>query len=186
MLQKINPKKVIHQILLANFGLEKYAYIINHVNQVNVAENREFQKKFNGFYRVRRNEAWQEQFYGFFEIAKVQKPSFDEIIEELYHRTGRVEASFSSKMLANIDDGKPIWDSFVLDALGFQNPAPSITKREQLKRKIEIYHKIDKWYREYLKTENAQECIAKFNELLPEYKWISNVKKIDCFLWNMR
>lgn len=97
MLQKINPNEVIHQILLANFGLEKYAYIINHVNQVNVAENREFQKKFNGFYRVRRDEVWQGQFYEFFEIAKVQKPSFDEIIEELYHRTGRIEASFPAR-----------------------------------------------------------------------------------------
>ena len=186
MLQKINPKKVIHQILLANFGLEKYAYIINHVNQVNVAENREFQKKFNGFYRVRRDEVWQGQFYEFFEIAKVQKPSFDEIIEELYHRTGRIEASFSSKMLANIDNSKPIWDSFVLDALGFKNPPPSMPKLEQLKRKIEIYHKIDSWYMDYLKTENAQECIANFNEILPEYTCVSDVKKIDCFLWNMR
>ena len=186
MLSKINPDEITHQIFVSNFGLEKYAYIIKHINQVNVAENREFQKMFNGFYRVRRDEAWREQFYGFFETAKVQNPSFDEIIEELYHRTGRLEASFSSKMLANIDDSKPIWDSFVLNALGFKNPLPSMPKLEQMKRKIEIYHKIDRWYVDYLKTENAQECIAKFNEILPEYTWISDVKKIDCFLWNMR
>ena len=170
MLLKINPYEIIHQIFVSNFGLEKYAYIIKHVNQVNVAENREFQKMFNGF----------------FETAKVQNPSFDEIIEELYHRTGRLEASFSSKMLANIDDSKPIWDSFVLNALDFKNPLPSMPKLEQMKRKIEIYHKIDRWYVDYLKTENAQECITKFNEILPEYTWISDVKKIDCFLWNMR
>ena len=164
MLLKINPYEIIHQIFVSNFGLEKYSHIIKHVNQVNIAENREFQKRFNGFYRVRRDEAWQEQFYGFFETAKVQNPSFDEIIEELYHRTGRIEASFSSKMLANIDDSKPIWDSFVLNALDFKNPLPSMPKLEQMKRKIEIYHKIDRWYMDYLKTENAQECIAKFNE----------------------
>ena len=72
MLLKINPYEIIHQIFVSNFGLEKYVYIIKHVNQVNIAENREFQKRFNGFYRVRRDEAWQEQFYGFFETAKVQ------------------------------------------------------------------------------------------------------------------
>ena len=94
MLLKINPYEIIHQIFVSNFGLEEYSYIIKHVNQVNIAENREFQKRFNGFYRGRSDEAWQEQFYGFFETAKVQNPSFDEIIEELYHKTGRIEASF--------------------------------------------------------------------------------------------
>ena len=43
MLQKINPDEIIHQIFVSNFGLGKYAYIIKHVNQVNVAVNREFQ-----------------------------------------------------------------------------------------------------------------------------------------------
>lgn len=57
MLLKINPYEIIHQIFVSNFGLEKYAYIIKHINQVNVAENREFQKMFNGFYRVRRDKA---------------------------------------------------------------------------------------------------------------------------------
>lgn len=44
MLLKINPYEIIHQIFVSNFGLEKYSYIIKHVNQVNIAENREFQK----------------------------------------------------------------------------------------------------------------------------------------------
>ena len=39
MLLKINPYEIVHQIFVSNFGLEKYSYIIKHVNQVNVAEN---------------------------------------------------------------------------------------------------------------------------------------------------
>ena len=74
MLLKINPYEIIHQIFVSNFGLEKYVYIIKHINQVNVAENREFQKMFNGFYRVRRDEAWQEQFYGFLRLQKYRTP----------------------------------------------------------------------------------------------------------------
>jgi hypothetical protein len=31
-------------------------------------------------------------------------------------------------------------------------------------------------------TENAKECISKFDESLPKFSWLSEVKKIDCLL----
>ncbi len=48
------------------------------------------------------------------------------------------------------------------------------------------YKKIMAWYGDFLKTENGRDCIAEFDKTLPGYTWLSDVKKIDFYLWNMR
>lgn len=55
---KINPNKVIEDRLAASFGLEQYGYIISHWKTVDVSADEDFQTKFNGYYRVRRNAEW--------------------------------------------------------------------------------------------------------------------------------
>ena len=42
------------------------------------------------------------------------------------------------------------------------------------------------WYEDFVKTENGKECIAEFNKILPDYAWMSDVKKIDFYLWSKR
>ena len=106
------------------------------------------------------------------------------IITELYHLTGNVEASFSSKMLATIDPSKPIWDQYVLQNLGLALTGK--TQEEKLANAIHLYDQIEKWYKDYLTTAEAQENIEVFNRLLPEYAWVSDTKKIDCLLWSRR
>ena len=41
-------------------GVEKYADILKTFPLTNAANDTAFQKKFNGFYRVRRDSAWQK------------------------------------------------------------------------------------------------------------------------------
>ena len=66
-------------------------------------EKHEVQRKFDAFYRVRRNEMWRTEYFRLMSVfMKRQEPSFGEILLRLQQSTGQIEASFASKMLATI------------------------------------------------------------------------------------
>ena len=98
--------------------------------------------------------------------------------------TGNIEASFSSKMIATIDPDKPIWDQYVLQNLGMELTGK--TQAEKLAYAVTLYAAIENWYADYLLTEEARENIRLFDQILPDYRWVSDVKKIDCLLWSKR
>ena len=175
----INATEVLRTQLAHSLGLDRYAEIM-HGDPSSAG----FQRMFNGYYRIRRNEDWRKNYYALFVKARSRKYSFDQIINELYTLTGNVEASFSSKMLATIDATKPIWDQYVLSNLGLQLAGKS--QEEKLENAIVLYHQIESWYERYLTTDEAKKNIDEFNLLLPEYSWISDTKKIDCLLWSKR
>lgn len=180
---EINPCEVLRERLAASFGLEQYKYIMENCDIVDVSKDENFQKTFNGFYSVRRNAEWRKHYYELFQRSKLEKLPFADIIKYLYKKTGNVEPSFSSKMYATLNPDKPIWDQYVLKNLNLQ----LIGKGEQkLQSAIDLYAKIEAWYKDFLKTQNGKECIASFDKALPSYSWISNTKKIDCFLWAKR
>jgi hypothetical protein len=183
MISMIDAKEVMETNLASSLGLDKYCFIMNHARNVNVSEDTEFQRAFDGFYIVRRNSEWRKIYFGIFEKMKSKTPEFCNIIEAMYMETGCVEASFSSKMLATINPEKPIWDQYVLRNLGFNLKN---NKRDRLQEAVSIYHCIENWYREYMLTENARECIEIFNQYLPRYAMISDIKKIDYLLWGTR
>ena len=111
----VEINKLLLKQLAHSMGLDKYERIMR--NELN--EN-EFQRTFNSYYQVRRNNKWRESFFKFYNEAKKERYSFDRIIQELFSRTGQVEASFSSKMLATIDNSKPILDRRVLRFLNLE------------------------------------------------------------------
>ena len=94
--------KVFQDRLAASMGLDKYQYIMDQVKKTDVSSDADFQRTFNGFYIVRRNEEWRKVYYGLFEQVKTGAPTFESIITYLYDCTGNIEPSFSSKMLATI------------------------------------------------------------------------------------
>ena len=108
--------------------------------------------------------------------------TFEYILRELYARTGRIEASFSSKMLAALDTNRPIWDSIVLGKLNMK-PKAYKDKERRLQEAVEIYHSIELWYQELLQSPNAPEILAAFDAAFPEYSRFSAVKKVDFLLW---
>lgn len=165
--------------LARSLGLDRYAEIMR-----GDPSSPEFQRLFNGYYRIRRNSEWRSAYYALFVQAKENNYSFEKIITFLYEATGNVEASFSSKMLATIDSSKPIWDQYVLQNLGLELTGK--TQDEKLQHAILLYGEIVHWYEEYLKTDEAKKNIQEFDRWLPRYSWISEVKKIDCLLWSKR
>ncbi len=176
--------KVFQDRLVSSFGLDLYKDIIQSVMKINVAADADFQRTFNYFYVVRRNAAWRKIYYDYFERIKNEKPTFKEIITYLYEQTGNIEPSFSSKMLASIDPDKPIWDKYILQNLGKELKGK--TKQEQLENAIMLYAEIERWYKSFLDTDEAKECIEVFDRLMPDYRWISRTKKIDSVIWGTR
>lgn len=180
----IDPDKIIQQKFAAALGLDKYSYIMENVNKIDISENEIFQKTFNSFYIVRRNEEWRKAYYHLFEESKKSLPTFGDTLYQLYDATGNVEASFSSKMIATLNPQMPIWDKYVVQNLKIKVPQYGDVKR--MDTIIMQYQQIITWYEDFLESEKAHECITKFDEVFPDYRWISDVKKVDFFLWSIR
>lgn len=181
---QINVKEILEKRLAESLGLDKYRYIMDHVLEVDISKDKDFQRVFNGFYIVRRNEEWREIYYDYFERMKDKEVSFSEIINYLYEKTGNIEPSFSSKMLATIDSQKPIWDRYVVQNLNIKLDGG--TKEEKIENAIQLYAEMEKWYAEYMASDDGKACIQGFNDALPTYKWVSDIKKIDALLWSIR
>lgn len=166
-------------------GVEKYAFIAKSFKDTNVETDKNFQKKFNGFYVVRqRNADWYKAYYSLMENGKKQIPTFEEALWVVYKTTGRVEASFVSKLLHTLNNDMPICDKFVLQNLGLKMPVCKGEKKIQ--KCIVLYQKIVNWYEKVLSTVEINQKIVEFDEVFPEYKWLSQTKKLDFLLWQMR
>lgn len=164
-------------------GIESCLLIQKLVQTTNIAESRPFQKLYNGFYCVRRDAAWQKVYYGFFEQNKHKNPSFKEIITHLYIKTGRVEASFASKMNATLNVDAPIWDQFVLHNLGLSMKPYYKNSSDKLNDSIRLYDKIVEWYQQNLSSEEWNSKVAIFDATFPNHRLLSKTKKIDFMLW---
>ncbi len=173
---------LIEKAAIQAFNINKYMYIMDNMLSMNISENEEFMTCYDNFYRIRRNSEWREIYFKYFEEQKYNKEiCFSDIIIYLFEKTGNIEPSFSSKMLATINDNMPIWDQYVLKNLGFVLKGKN--SRERLNNTIVLYDEIVKWYQNYLHTENCKECIEIFDKLLPSYTKITDTKKIDFLLW---
>ena len=87
-------------------------------------------------------------------------------------------------MLATIFPEKPIWDQYVVQNLNMELVGSN--KQERLNNAITLYADIEKWYADFLQTPKAKECIVAFDSVMPDYKHISSIKKIDSILWSIR
>lgn len=164
-------------------GLKKYEHIMNRLHETDVSKDIEFQRMFNGFYKIRRNQEFRNEYYQFLERNKTNAISFEIVIKHLYNKLQRIEPSFSSKMVATINPNFPVWDENVLKNLELKKPYNGTKNR--IDKTIDLYNSIVKWYVDFLPTDDAKKMIVLFND---RYKGanITDTKKIDLFLWQMR
>lgn len=110
--------------------------------------------------------------------------SFESVLRGMHELTGNVEASFTSKMIATLHPDMPIWDSLMLARLGLR--LKGTTSQAKLENTDEVYGEIVSWYETYLATDDAEKNIRLFDELLPDFAWLTPVKKVDFLLWSER
>jgi hypothetical protein len=180
---KIEIKEnIFEDILAVALGLDRYQEILLHPEYFSIS----FRRKFNSFFRVRRDLLWQEAYYGVFQSSiESTKISFGFILQRIFDLTGKVEPSFSSKMLHIINQDMPIWDQHVLKALKLDKSLKG-SSSFKIDQAIKIYDQIVEFYESYLSSEIGKKFINDFDFRIPRYKNLSNVKKVDSVIWKYR
>lgn len=165
-------------------GLKDYIYIIRELKKVDVSTDAKYQRKFNYFYKVRRNKSWRKTYYKFLQDNKNNDNlTFEQTIRHLYNETGNIEASFSSKLLATINPEMPIWDQYVVKNININLLGK--TKEEQIQNAVDLYNKMIEEYNNLLKREEVKECIKNIKNIIGEYE-INDIKILDFILWSIR
>lgn len=165
-------------------GLRKYCCLQAALATTDVARDRGFQIMFNAFYRVRRGATWRSAFFALLQQEKSCPQPFAKVLRELHAATGRVEASFASKLAATVDPSKPVIDSFVLKNLGLKLPPPGAAE-VRLPRIEALYDRLVQTYDEFLDSEAGRYLVDRFVESYPE-RPVTPVKMLDLVLWQTR
>ena len=144
-----------------------------------------FKKLFNGFYRVsRRTPGWYVSFYDVFYEALVNDFSFDQTLEAIFRATGRVEASFASKIRASIDESSVVIDSVVLSNVGLKL-SRSDDPQQRMRAALQTYKDLEKSIAAIRASDLGIFIIDEFRRSYP-HATVTDVKAIDLTLWQLR
>jgi hypothetical protein len=165
-------------------GLGKYCWLQAALATTDVARDRGFQTSFNAFYRVRRGAAWRSAFFALLQQEKSCPRPFAKVLRALHAATGRLEASFASKLAATVDPDKPVIDSFVLKNVGLRLPPPGAVEL-RLVRVEQLYERLGRASAEFLDTETGRYLVDRFVESYPR-QLVTRVKMLDLVLWQTR
>lgn len=164
--------------------LDVYIFLRDNLGRADAADiAADYQRKVNYFYQVRRNAAWREKFYSlFFRCAKEGNADFAGILRALFAMSGRVEASFASKLAATIDPDLPLIDRHVLTYIDQELPTSQRSPEGRITTVIELYNDMKKGFTSYLTTASGQYLVARFTTEHGDKK-ISPMKMLDFVLW---
>jgi hypothetical protein len=180
-------------------GVEDYLKIKGKFDDhtVNLATNRDFQRTYNGFYKVIfRPEMFYKDYYSFMEKHKDNIPSFTDALRYFLNQYDKLEASFSSKLLHTIKPSLPIWDKYVLkhffsvqdeyifEYLDRNFIVKKCDKETRIRYASNVYEDLKIKYNNFLETKESDEWIELFENYYPKYKDdITRIKKIDFIIW---
>jgi hypothetical protein len=164
-------------------GLHKYWWLQAELAQRDVSHDGEYQRRFNGFYRVRRHAQWRRAFFEVLESSKSAPVSITVVLTRLHETTSRIEASFASKLVATIDPSQPVIDSVVLGNLGLR--LPNGEPAERIRRIAKLYDRLAHCFSQFLATAEGRQLIARFSAAYPAFP-ISETKMLDLVLWQTR
>jgi hypothetical protein len=166
--------------------INKYLDIMKHFSRVDVSLDDDFHRKYNGFYKVRQHsKVFYEKYYAFMEGSKIQESTFKETLKYLYI-DGKLEASFSSKLLATVNPNLPVWDKYVLNYFELNSSiSNSLSEDRRIDLANDIYEEIKYNYEDFLRKEESKNWIKLFDEYYPN-KDITPIKKIDLIIWRTR
>jgi len=180
--------QVIEQILSGNdklvAGMRKYKRIMDTLYWTDVSTDRDFQRAFNDFFVMRsRKSQYYDMFYSFLEQKKDKGVSFEETLEYLKEAEGRLEISFSSKLIHIINPDRPIWDNNVsVQHFGMKLPGYNLDSATRQNEIIKAYHEYCSRFYEYRDSDEGQTVIGLFNEKYP-HTGFTDTKKIDFIMW---
>jgi hypothetical protein len=104
-------------------------------------------------------------------------------LQAIHRSTRRIEASFSSKLVATLDPSKPVIDKFVLRC--FELRLPYWGSAGRVENTIELYEKLCLKYDGFMTSPDGVRIRNMFDERYPNAN-IVDIKKMDLVLWQIR
>jgi len=148
-----------------------------------MVSTKEYQALFKEYYNVRKDDQFCKPYFELLRhhLEQKTKPTLKAILLDLYEKTKERHLSFSSKLLATLDDNEPIYDKNVatqlrvpLSALPAKGWVAEAEKRmDLLKHKLNAIISSSTW--------GQQE--ADFNTAFPEASHLSSFRKADLMIW---
>ena len=183
MIPELSEDEIDEALTKVEAGLNSYCWIQDNLGRCDVSTDRGFQRRYTGFYRIRRDETWLNVYYEMMEEAKKRGISFPEALDRLQEQTGAIEASFASKLVATLDPNKPVIDKHVLENFGLRLPYHYVADRKT--QTIHVYIKLCEEYERLMASPLGKRMCSKFAEKYPQ-AYVTDVKKIDLILWQKR
>lgn len=181
----MDQKTIVEAINNAQEGIRQYLEIMRLFSVTDVSLNTEFQRKYNNFYRVRqRDKHFYETYYQYMQCLKGQNVEFQQVLSFLHSKLNRFEPSFSSKLAATHNPNLPIWDKIVLTNIGIT--PPPLYSIDRMNKTIATYEKIKEWYSRYMNSKEGHLVVNLFDDIVDESSSITDLKKIDFVLWQIR
>ena len=165
--------------------LNAYKLTQDQLHKVDVSTNTAYQKAFTGFYVLRLpiSEAY-KGYYSVLEKHKHEKDvSFSTIIDELCIVTGRIEASFSSKILATINPNVAPLDRLILGHLDLS--LPKHYESDRLRKCVITHEKLVRKMSALAEDNRFVKIKSAFENRFPMYRF-SDIKILDLVLWQYR
>ena len=103
--------------------------------------------------------------------------TFDGVMNDIFNDiTECWYGSFSSKLIATVDERKALLDNNIQSELHICHPS-SAKKDLRYVKHVKTYKKVNDLYQGFLATVEGGKFITEFDETFPKLKNISNVKK---------
>ena len=170
------------------FGLFAYSEIMTRFKDCDVSKDADFQRAFVSFFKLRHTRRWNAGFFAALQRLrrKGDRLGIRDCLEALNAVGGgnSLDLSFASKMLSVVNPSRPIYDSRIAQWLALPRP-PSARHAadERIRGACAVYAELEEKMPALLKDAAVRREIALFDEVLPAFKWVAPMKKLDFLLW---
>lgn len=180
---RFTPETIHHALDRLATPIGQYSWIQGNVHNRDVSRDREFQRRYNHFYKVRNPPTWQRPYFELLETSKPHGIDFPAAMRHLLDATGRYEASFASKLVATLHPERPVLDQYVVKSLGLRRPYPGA--KDRMRKELHVYSAINDLYARMVQSHDMALVRTAFAERFPTTP-LSDVKMLDFILWQAR
>jgi hypothetical protein len=168
--------------------LQRYDWLQGMLRRTDVTKDREFQRTFNGFFKMgKKTPEWYQFYFSLLEREKNNESlTFKSVFEQIFRSCGRVEPSFSSKLLASVCPDKPIYDKILRQNLCLDVPKQHKRREERVLGYEYTYAELETKMDALMSDSRFPEARGLFDEHFPRYRHFTDAKKLDFLLWQHR
>jgi hypothetical protein len=174
----------IKEALTRLSSVGQYTALMEMLPNRNVSKDKEFKNVYEEFYKLKRYPAeFRDKYFVYMEKKKGNSSlTFEKVLADLKPFRETVEASFAAKLLHTLHPDFPTWDRWIGKYTGIKIPGPGV---KQFAVAVEQYGKLTAWFDGYSRSKTGKVVLRLFDQYYPAF-CLTNTKKIDLVLWQMR